>query len=121
MPKKPPTPCYYYGCAALTEQKYCEKHVHKVVKPEPKKYKDNRPSRSARGYDEHWMKLRRMVLAQEPLCRSCMTQGRHTAANEVDHMDGNVRNNAWSNMQSLCKSCHSKKTVRDRRGASKGL
>jgi 5-methylcytosine-specific restriction protein A len=39
-----------------------------------------------------------------------------TPANEVDHVDGDSHNNAPSNLQSLCKPCHSAKTVNENGG-----
>jgi 5-methylcytosine-specific restriction protein A len=39
-----------------------------------------------------------------------------TPANEVDHVDGDSFNNAPSNLQSLCKPCHSAKTVKENGG-----
>lgn len=60
-----------------------------------------------------WRRLRASVLSDEPLCRHCKRKGLVTAANEVDHVDGNDSNNERSNLQALCKSCHSVKTVRD--------
>lgn len=38
------------------------------------------------------------------------------AANEVDHVDGNDRDSSPSNLQSLCTSCHSRKTARENGG-----
>ncbi|MCB0080444.1 MAG: HNH endonuclease [Caldilineaceae bacterium] len=55
-----------------------------------------------------------MQLRREPLCRHCRERGQTTAATEVDHIkarrDGG--SDAFDNLQSLCKSCHSRKTAR---------
>jgi 5-methylcytosine-specific restriction protein A len=48
-----------------------------------------------------------MVLASHPLCAVC-----DEPATDVDHIDGNARNNDVHNLQSLCHSCHSRKTAR---------
>lgn len=53
------------------------------------------------------------ALAREPLCRMCKEHGLVTAATEVDHIDGNSRNNDPDNLRSLCKPCHSGRTARD--------
>jgi 5-methylcytosine-specific restriction protein A len=74
---------------------------------------DRRGSSASRGYDHRWRKIRLAVLADEPLCRMCHERGRITAAQEVDHIDGNSRNNERDNLRPLCKPCHSGRTARD--------
>jgi hypothetical protein len=66
-----------------------------------------------RGYGWQWQKLRLQVLAHEPLCRFCLEQGVVTAAEEVDHIDGNAHNNDWDNLRPLCRACHLKRTAED--------
>jgi len=73
----------------------------------------NRPGRRQRGYTRAWEKIRLAALRREPLCRACKAEGRVTAATEVDHIDGNARNNAADNLRPLCKPCHSRRTARD--------
>lgn len=72
-----------------------------------------RGSSSARGYDWRWRKIRAVVLAEEPLCRFCSEQGYVVSAEEVDHIDGNSRNNDRANLRPLCRGCHSARTARD--------
>jgi 5-methylcytosine-specific restriction protein A len=79
-------------------------------------YDKARGNSAERGYDHRWRKLRRMHLAEFPLCRFCHDAGRVVAANEVDHIDGNAHNCAPSNLRSLCKACHSGRTARDQSG-----
>jgi len=59
--------------------------------------------------------IRAMRLSEEPLCRTCLAAGRYTAATDVDHIEphrGNVEKFLnYENTQSLCKSCHSRKTL----------
>ena len=57
-----------------------------------------------------WRKLRKQVLAEEPLCRHCAAQGLTVPATEVDHMRG-AADNSRDALQSLCKPCHSIKTM----------
>lgn len=72
---------------------------------------DTRPSAHERGYDRAWRRWRLMVLREEPLCRVC-----GDAADQVDHITPLSRGGTdeRSNLQSLCASCHSKKTSADR-------
>lgn len=78
--------------------------------------RDERLSSHRRGYDSTWRKLRRVKLDRDPLCQHCLERDRTEAATEVDHItpieDGGARLDL-ANLQSLCKSCHSKKTARD--------
>lgn len=53
-----------------------------------------------------WKRLRRVVLAEHPVCEHC---GRAFAV-DVDHVDGDNRNNQRCNLQALCKECHGRKT-----------
>ena len=73
-----------------------------------------RPTASQRGYNARWRRLRGKKLRADPLCAHCMQDDRHVAATEVDHVIPH-RGDAslmwdYTNLQSLCKSCHSRKT-----------
>ncbi len=108
MPYKPLTPCKHPGCAALTENKYCDKHksLHTT---------DNRPSASRRGYNSKWQTARLYFLKAHPLCEECKRRGAYTPATVVDHIVPHKgdRNLFWdrNNWQSLCKQCHDRKTA----------
>lgn len=69
----------------------------------------------AKTYGRRWQKIRAMQLAREPLCRHCAQRGETTAATQVDHIVRLKRGGTHhpSNLQSLCASCHSKKTARE--------
>ena len=71
-------------------------------------YDRRRGKTAARGYDGTWRKLRLMVLREQPLC-AC---GR--VATEVDHIIPIAKapelRLEMSNLQAMCKSCHSRKT-----------
>lgn len=97
MPTRPRRPCAAPGCGVLVSRGRCESH--------------RRASRHARGYGKEWQPIRERILTEQPFCRICRENGRVTAANEVDHIDGNSRNNDPANLRSLCKPCHSRKTV----------
>ena len=116
MPTKPLTPCATPGCPAVSKGRFCDKHTKQYKKSESKHYEAHRPSRVKRGYGEHWQKLRKMILYEDPLCVRCAGVGRYVAATQVDHIDGNAMNNARENLQALCASCHSRKTMREQGG-----
>lgn len=72
----------------------------------------DRGTSSARGYDTRWARLRRFILAQEPLCRRCNQLGITKAADMVHHqvpvkVAPHLRMEP-SNLEPLCWSCHQK-------------
>ena len=75
---------------------------------------DVRLSAAKRGYDHIWRSLRAAHLSVNRLCVHCLARGEERMADEVDHIIphrgdvGLLRDP--SNLQSLCKTCHSRKT-----------
>ena len=81
-----------------------------------------RAKTAQRGYDAAWRKVRLVKLAEDPLCEQCKRKGLLKLAEEVDHIipiaDGGERLEL-NNLQSLCKSCHSRKTMAESRGGTR--
>ena len=75
-------------------------------------YDRGRGSAAKRGYDRRWQRLRKLVLARQPICQAvgCMA-----AATEVDHITPRRRggDDSLANLQALCKAHHSLKTARE--------
>lgn len=114
--QKPLRPCRHPGCQALTSQAYCAKHKPKMIRVESKDWH--------RMYsDPRWQPLRADQLAREPFCRECRKRGIREYATDVDHIVDHKGD--WTlfldpgNLQSLCHSCHSKKTMFDRHRKAK--
>lgn len=84
--------------------------VHQVAQP------DRQARRALPTNSKQWRAIRAEQLAREPLCRQHGKAGRVVAANEVDHVDGNDADSSPGNLQSLCKTCHSRKTAREQGG-----
>lgn len=82
------------------------------MRPKPPR-PDNRPSAHQRGYGRNWQRVRALVLNEEPMCRQCAADGRHVAAEHVDHDVALAAGgtNDRSNLIPLCHSCHSRKTA----------
>lgn len=113
-------PCAHAGCRILVRSGYCDKHRPK-----------DRSRRSEAAADWHrwytldtWRKdLRPMQLLREPFCRECSARARREnrpellriLATDVDHVV--PHRGDWklftdrNNLQSLCHSCHSRKTM----------
>ena len=65
-----------------------------------------------------WRKVRRYILAKEPICRLCMVSNPRSpnAATQVDHIVPRSKGGPLfdpSNLQPLCDECHYEKTSRE--------
>lgn len=111
MSDKPLRPCRHAGCCELVSDGYCDAH---------------RPRGDRRGDESRawrWMyatakwrdELRPAQLLREPWCRECARRGLRVRATDVDHVADHKGD--WArfcdegNLESLCHSCHSRKTA----------
>ena len=108
MAKKP---CAFPLCGKLTHKLYCDEH-------------DNyRPSKHASLYNAEWRKRRANYLLRYPFCvdPEHRHKKRKVLANVVDHKTAHKGNEElfWdeSNWQSMCTSCHNRKTAKYDRGS----
>jgi 5-methylcytosine-specific restriction endonuclease McrA len=66
----------------------------------------------------NWNKLRTLQLTTEPLCRKCKQKGLTVPATVADHIipieQGGERYDL-DNLQSLCESCHNRKSAKEGR------
>lgn len=108
-----PRPCRKHGCGKPTRNKsgYCDAHEESERKAQPS------GSYAARnGFSKaQWDHVRRAHLQVEPLCRTCKSNDKNVSASHVDHIRAHHGdpNLFWdeTNLQSLCHSCHSRKTA----------
>ena len=91
------------------------KTFYQIMQSRKTKPPENRPSAHMRGYGTRWRKVRLNHLKIEPLCRKCKKNDEITPATIVDHIKPHKGNYElmWDtdNFQSLCKTCHDKKTA----------
>jgi 5-methylcytosine-specific restriction protein A len=78
-------------------------------------WQHDRPSPAARGYGPRWKKLRKMILARDPLCLECLKTGRVTPSTTCDHIVPKARGgtDALENLRGLCRRCHETKSARE--------
>ena len=71
-----------------------------------------------RGYDKKWQKFRAWYLRQYPMCEHCSERGVDTPAKDLHHViplrDGGEKLDE-ENVQGLCRSCHSRETVKEKK------
>lgn len=116
MPDSAPRPCPHPGCGRLVRdgKTYCMPHRAQRQREQDVK----RGNFRQRGYTSAWDRARATFLRQHPLCRVCESHGRLTPASVVDHIvphkgDQRLFWDTTNNWQSLCRSCHSRKTARE--------
>lgn len=93
--------------------------------PEPKPFENIK--RDEKFYHSPaWRKVRKWYILRNPLCEECERQGKITSGSLVDHIIPINNKDAYdtkghgeplkgSNLQTLCKRCHSTKTGKSKR------
>jgi 5-methylcytosine-specific restriction protein A len=117
MPWAPRRPCGAPRCAGFADpgRSYCTAHQRESWRQQ----NAQRPRELRAFYDSpEWRSLRAAHLELHPACEDCEASGRATPATQVDHVLP-LRSRPElalepSNLRSLCKACHSSKTLIDR-------
>ncbi len=111
-------PCSRPLCPELVSGGYCAAHGREVD--------EDRGTADERGYNTKWRRIRAQYIKSRgpnPRCDECGRTAEEAGGPlEVDHIDGRGPrgNNAWSNLQLLCKEDHSRKTAAQTRGVPAG-
>ncbi len=110
--------CHYPGCSCVSESYYCERHAAKRKAEKEAQsheiFKGTRRGKSASYnslyHSPRWRRERREFLKAFPYCFLCGAK-----ADTVDHIKPHRGDPElfWDqgNWQSLCRSCHSRKTL----------
>ena len=111
---RPPRPCTYPGCAAVTTTGRCPKHPPALWRNRvaDREYNQRRPESDRFYGTAAWVNLRAMVLSQSPICVECERLGRVTLATVVDHIipfkERPDLGMTIENLRPLCSSCHNR-------------
>jgi len=112
--RKPKKPCKYPGCPELTDGYYCAVH-QKIADKQYEKYGRDKVNQKFYSSTE-WRAVKKRHLMIEPLCRECMKDNKLIKATIVDHIIPRRQGGAPlddNNLQSLCWSCHSRKSAKE--------
>lgn len=97
----------------LAKPGYCDQHRKQVYIAQKQVVNDDYKERNRFYQRKAWKLARQERLTIEPLCRHCKSNGKIVEATHVDHIvpitSGGAELEQW-NLQSLCKSCHERKT-----------
>ena len=119
MPHAAARACAKDACTGLVRNGTCNV-CGPIRRGKDRAYDQQRGTANERGYGATWQRLRRMVLASEPLCRRCKNGSEKIGgvvmvvpATEVHHIIAkrNGGEDTFENLEPLCKSCHSKATA----------
>lgn len=99
--------CSYPGCTTLVRTGRCKEHP----------YLDAHDAESEKLYHTaRWARIRKRQLAKDPWCAQCLLQDVYTPATVVDHViphRGDPVKFYRGPFQSLCKTCHDRKTAKE--------
>lgn len=107
------TKCRELGCKnnKTSRSSFCSLHGGGITE----KAKEN-----AKFYSStFWVRLRKIQLSKQPLCASCLSNGRVVSAEHIDHVFPHRQNPEKFKkniFQSLCSSCHTLKTQQENKG-----
>jgi len=117
MPNRPKKLCTYPGCNTLVDGSESKCAVHRTEYKKSLSKKRIRPEYDKWYNTSLWANIRKRKLGEEPLCQECLKYDEYVTANIVDHII--PHKGLWNifvdydNLQSLCKSCHDRKTAKE--------
>lgn len=120
MPARPLQLCRQHGCRTLTRERggRCEAHRRELEHEYNQVGDDDRKATKRFYAGLRWRKLRQWILEMRPLCAECQRAGVLRPATEVDHITPRSERPDLAydqdNLQGLCRSCHSAKTMREK-------
>lgn len=117
--------CTYPGCHNIVVDGGCRCPQHPQITRQKRRYEHHYHQGKQIYNSSWWKRLRDAHLVKEPCCELCARFSIVTPATVVDHIieikDGGDPKDP-NNLQSLCRSCHNRKTGEEvrKRNKSKG-
>jgi 5-methylcytosine-specific restriction protein A len=112
--------CAHAGCRELipTTETYCAKHKRNADRQYDKQRYRSDPSYIKLYHSKEWRAIREQAMIRDHgLCQECLKHERIEQAKVVDHIkrvdEHPELRLELSNLQSLCKACHNKKTANE--------
>ena len=105
--------CSYKNCNNKFEYRSNKKFCSRSCKQKNSQSKnENRKQRSYSFFknDKYLSKRKRYTKHKKNYCQTCGFVPLHKCQLDVDHIDGNHKNDALDNLQTLCANCHRLKT-----------
>lgn len=111
--------CSYPGCNTPVEVDDFDRSsprcpAHPATHTPKKRYSHHYHNGKNIYHGYKWKKLRQAYIEHQPICEHCLRFDIYEPANMVDHVkevkDGGEPYD-WNNLQSLCWSCHRRKTA----------
>ena len=117
MPSRLKKACRKPACPQTTIHRsgLCEKH--QKTDNGWQQWQKRKGNTTQRGYGADWRKIRRRILERDHhLCQEHLKQGVITPGNHVDHIVPKAQggDNSDANLQTLCATCHYRKTGTER-------
>lgn len=120
MPFAAKKPCAKHGCPKLVSHtdRWCDDHRKDNQRRSSRERRSDPVKRKQLAFysSKEWRECRAAYLAEYPLCVECSKAGIVTSATVVDHVTeikaGGDKLD-WSNLQSMCKPHHDRKTRHD--------
>lgn len=111
-------PCATPGCPELVPRGRCERHRAAAAAQDVRE----RGTGADRGYDARWRALRAAYVQLHPSCEACLAEGLTPEPGRVivDHIVPHRGDDALrldpTNLQTLCRSHHARKTAAEGAG-----
>lgn len=90
------------------DKKFCSAYCYKKY---GKKFKKHSNGNKERLLLKQTLSKRPYILKKLDYCEICGFVAEHSCQLDIDHIDGNHKNNSENNLQTICANCHRLKTA----------